>query len=108
MHAVIYRGFVYPEKEQEYIEAWQKIALYFIKHRGAIGSALHKTDQGEYIAYSRWPSKEVRDLSWQPSGNSNIFPEINEMIETLIICVDKNQPYEEINMNIVEDFLNAP
>lgn len=42
MHAVIYRGFVYPEKEQEYIEAWQKIALYFIKHRGAIGSALHK------------------------------------------------------------------
>lgn len=105
MYVVIYRGFVFPEKEQEYIEAWKKIACYFKTHRGAIGSALHKTEKGEFIAYSRWPTKEVRDLSWQSNSDVEISHEIDDAIRCLKSCLYVSKPNEEINMSLVEDFL---
>jgi len=39
--AVIYRGYIKPGKEVDYQNAWQKVAQYYVEHRGAIGSCLH-------------------------------------------------------------------
>lgn len=38
MFAVIYQGYLKPGRENEYQEAWSKVAQYFIEYRGAIGS----------------------------------------------------------------------
>jgi len=38
--AVIYKTYLKPGKEEEYKAAWHTIASYFVKSRGAIGSAL--------------------------------------------------------------------
>lgn len=43
MFAVIYRGYVKPNKEKEYRQLWHQIATYFVEKRGALGSCLHKT-----------------------------------------------------------------
>ncbi|MCD6056025.1 MAG: hypothetical protein K0R12_987 [Gammaproteobacteria bacterium] len=107
MFAVIYRGFIYPQQEKHYQEAWHCIAKYFIEHCGALGSALHKTTEGEYIAYSRWPDKAKRDAVW--GENANPVPEnIQQAIKVLKMCIDLGKSYDEIEMHVIhviDDFL---
>ena len=106
MFAVIYRGYIHPGHENEYKKLWKQVATYFIKNRGAIGSRLHKTTEGEYLAYSMWPDKKTRDASWGEHADINSLPkEIIEVTEKLKLCIDKNRPYDEICMNVVEDLL---
>lgn len=53
MFAVIYQGYLKPGRENEYQEAWSKVAQYFIEYRGAIGFCFHRTSDGLWVAYSR-------------------------------------------------------
>ena len=106
MFAVIYRGFVFPEKEEVYRENWKMVADYFKSERGALGSSLHKTAQGEYIAYSRWPDEETRNASW---GDRRVKApaDIDRAIVALESCIDRSQPYDEICMDVVNDQILA-
>jgi DNA-binding cell septation regulator SpoVG len=83
MFAVIYRAYLKTDKENQYQEYWKTIASYFVNERGALGSTLHKTAEGMWVAYSKWPDKRTRDASW-PSNKNSInkeFPlEIQEAI----------------------------
>lgn len=100
MFAVIYRGFVFLDREKEYQKAWRQVADYFVTHCGALGSSLHKSDEGEWIAYSKWPDKETRDASW--IGEVGLSDEIKLAIKNLRDCVDREKPYEEIAMNLID------
>ncbi len=105
MFTVIYRGFILEGKEQDYIAHWKVVANYFKEHRGAIGSTLHQASSGEYIAYSKWPNKVTRDASWG-KNSAALEPSVEESITKIKACIDHSRPYEEIEMNIVEDFLS--
>lgn len=102
MFAVIYRAFVYPHLDEEYRQHWKTIADYFIKHCGAIGSTLHQTAAGEYIAYSRWPHRETRDKYWGEEATHAFEDDIQQTITKLKACLDMSKPYDEIAMEIVE------
>jgi hypothetical protein len=107
MFAVIYQMYVKPGREQEYQEWWSKIACYFVEHRGAIGSCLHRGSDGLWLAYSRWPDKATRDASW-PGDNapSDELPEeIRQAILGIKDCVDQERKYPEICLEVVEDLL---
>ena len=73
MFAVIYRGYLKENCENQYRTAWKIVANYFIKNRGALGSSLHKAEDGMWLAYSRWPDKKTRDASWGDHAD-NDFP----------------------------------
>ncbi len=107
MFAVIYRAFLKPGTELEYQEAWRQVATYFVKYRGALGSCLHKTDDGMWLAYSRWPDKITRDASW-PGENAPSDSMPNE-VKTAIIkiqsCIEETQKFSEICMEVVDDLL---
>ena len=106
MFAVIYRGFIAEENEEEYRQLWSLIAGYFIEVRGAQGSRLHKTKSGEMLAYSCWPDKETRDVSWPGDNAPNeILPEV---IKQAIIKIKtlSTEPFEEIQMDVLEDKLS--
>lgn len=107
MFAVIYRSYIKPELENEYQKLWKQIAEYFIERRGAIGSCLHKTEDGIWLAYSRWPDKAIRDASW-PGENapSETLPnEIREAIVKIKECGDPDRKLPEICMEVVDDLL---
>lgn len=107
MFAVIYRGSILPGKEATYQQSWKQVATYFKKNRGALGSCLHKSETGEWIAYSRWPDKQTRDASW-PKDDAicqTISPEIREAILRLKECIDPDRPFEEICMELKNDLL---
>jgi heme-degrading monooxygenase HmoA len=100
MLAVIYKSSVYPEREKEFQQVWRKVANYFVTHCGALGSHLHKTENGEWIAYSRWPNKETRDTFW--IAETGLSKEIRTAIQTLKSCIDLTKPHEEICMNVID------
>jgi len=107
MFAVIYRSFIYPDREKEYKKMWKIIADYFVKHRGAIGSTLHQTEnEGEYIAYSRWPDLKTRDASWGDNAKNDLAHNVQDAIRRLKDCIDRTKPHDEICMDVVEDFIN--
>jgi quinol monooxygenase YgiN len=110
MFAVIYRAYTKKEKETEFQTLWHQVATYFKEHRGALGSALHKTEEGYWLAYSRWPDKATRDASWV-SGNfpSTRLPiEIQKAILGIKECIASEQHFPEICMELVEDLMFNP
>lgn len=107
MFAVIYQGYLKPGREEEYQKAWHQIASYFVSKRGAIGSCLHKAEDGKWIAYSRWPDKATRDASWPGEKDpSNELPEeIRQAILTVKGCIDPDRKLPDICMDVVRDLL---
>lgn len=109
MFAVIYRFKLRASQESEYIECWNKVASYFINERGAKGSCLHKAD-GLWVAYSRWPSKEMRDAAWpgKEVPNEALRLDIKEAISRMQLIQKENsdlEQFDEICMDVIEDKL---
>ena len=110
MFAVIYRGYLKNNKEGAYKNAWRLIAEYFIEEKGAIGSCLHQTSDGMWVAYSRWVSKEARDAAWpkdMESIDENYPIFIKDAIVTLKECVDEKRHLPEMCLDVVEDLLSG-
>ena len=107
MFAVIYRAYIKPGYELDYQKTWHQLVTYFVKNRGAIGSCLHKTSEGMWVAYSRWPDKATRDASW-PGLNApadDLPDEIKKAIVTIQNCIDQTQKLPDICMEVIDDLL---
>lgn len=107
MFAIIYRAKIKEGRQKEYRECWNKIAKYFIEHRGAIGSCLHQAKGNIWIAYSRWPTQTIKDASW-PSLNTTIKP--NDLPNDIAVTIDQmrdcfEEEFKEECMELVDDFL---
>ncbi|MBM3184260.1 MAG: hypothetical protein FJZ64_03035 [Chlamydiae bacterium] len=109
MFAVIYQGYVKPGQESAYQKAWNTVAQYFVKERGAIGSCLHRTSDGMWLAYSRWPDKKTRDASWpgKDDPSEELPDEIRKAVLIIKDCLDEERKMPEIHMEVVDDFLGG-
>ena len=107
MFAVIYQGYVKAGKESMYQETWNTVARYFVEKRGAIGSCLHRTPDGMWLAYSRWPDKKTRDASWPGKNDpSEELPDgIRKAIQIIKDCIDEERIMPDICMEVVDDLL---
>jgi len=107
MFAVIYQGYVKDGRDSAYQKAWNTVARYFIEKRGAIGSCLHRTPDGMWVAYSRWPDKKTRDASWPGEGapSEELPNEIRQAILMIKDCLDEERKMPDICMEVVEDLL---
>lgn len=50
---------------EEWENNWRDGTAYICKTFGSFGSSLHKTKDGYYIAYARWPNKQAWDEMMQ-------------------------------------------
>jgi len=67
---VIYRWALVPEKEQQFVSAWQSMTDEIRTHAGGLGSRLHKADDGTWVAYAQWPDRgtwERADVTTEPA-----------------------------------------
>lgn len=107
MFAVIYRNYIKEGQDEVFQQAWSEVANYFVQHRGAIGSCLHRSSDGLWIAYSRWPDKKTRDASW-PSDedpSAELPAEIRKAVLTIKSCLDLERSLPEIHMDVINDLL---
>jgi hypothetical protein len=107
MIAVIYQGYTKSGREDEYREAWNTVARYFVEKRGAIGSCLHRTPDGMWLAYSRWPDEKTRNASWpgKDDPSRELPDEIRKAILTIRDCLDEERKLPDICMEVIDDLL---
>ena len=107
MFAAIYQVYLKDGCENEYQELWNKIASYFIECRGAIGSCLHRSQDGLWLAYSRWPDRATRDASWPGENPSSeeLPEEIRNAISKIKDCIDQERKLPEICLEVINDLL---
>ena len=109
MYVAIYNSHLKPGTEDNYKAAWKTLANYFISHRGSIGSSLHKVEDGSWLAYSRWPSKELKEKSW-PTGEgiANDLPEeIQECARIIKASIDHDKLHTEKFMTLEEELTRS-
>jgi len=57
MKAAIYRWKVAPGNEEYFARRWHEITQDIMRDHGGGGSRLHRAENGDFVAYARWPSK---------------------------------------------------
>jgi heme-degrading monooxygenase HmoA len=62
--AVIYRWRLKPGLESQFVAAWERATRAIRTERGGLGSRLHRLEDGSWLAYAQWPSREV----WERAG----------------------------------------
>lgn len=59
MYIAFYRWKLKPGSEATFQKCWEEGTLLFRSEQKAMGSRLHKGDDGTYFAYAQWPSREA-------------------------------------------------
>ena len=75
MIAVLYRWKVKAGAEMAFREAWNAMTETIRVRHGTGGSRLHRTDDGEFVAYAVWPSRPHWEAAAKlPSTSSSSVP----------------------------------
>lgn len=96
MIAVIYRWHVDEKDAAEFQRRWHEITVEIVTHHGGGGSRLHRAENGEWVAYARWPSRADRDRAFADFSKKTTATPQREGMARLV---------EEIWMEIVDDLL---
>jgi quinol monooxygenase YgiN len=59
--AVIYRWRLKPGSEEAFRAAWETVTRTICREHGGLGSRLHRTAEGLWLAYAQWPDR----ASWE-------------------------------------------
>lgn len=60
---VIYRWRLHADHERAFVQAWTRATIRLRDERGALGSQLHRGNDGLWYAYAQWPSSAAREAS---------------------------------------------
>jgi len=56
---VVYRFRVRPGAEDNFCRGWTRLTKAIRDRRGGLGSRLHRTDDGLWLAYAQWPDRDT-------------------------------------------------
>src|SRR5688500_7109254 len=93
--AVLYRWKVQPDREEAFIAAWRGHTAAYMTI-GALGSRLHRGDDGALYAYAEWPSREA----WENAGARSPVD-----VATAALMRDCTLEFEARPLEVVADLL---
>ena len=93
--AVIYKWKLKAGTEVDFIEAWEEVTI-ALRERGSLGSRLHKSHDGYWIAYAQWPSEAARQKAFE-------IPFDLDASASMQACVSES--FEETRLELVSDLL---
>lgn len=99
MFTLIYRWRVHPGREQHFVDAWVRMTEIIRVREGSLGSRLHLTQDGLYVAYAQWPSQEA----WEASDEVEPTAEAIRLRRTIEECAVRLKP--DVRMAVVSDRL---
>jgi heme-degrading monooxygenase HmoA len=93
--AIHYRWRLKPGTDETFCAAWRTMTEAIRASHGSNGSRLHRTDDGEYVAYAVWPSREA----WQAAlGQAPSDPAAAAAMRD---CIDES--YGALPLEVVDD-----
>lgn len=100
MFAVLYRWRLKPGTEVAFREAWKAMTESIQSLHATGGSRLHRTDDGDLVAYAVWPGRqEWETASKLPSAN----PEAGARMRACIA-----QSFPTTTLEVLDDLLRGP
>jgi quinol monooxygenase YgiN len=100
MHAIIYRYHVDSDQAERFQEGWRRCSTAIRSTFGSYGARLHRSEDGLWVAYGRWPSAAARELHLR---KFDFDPASSDLMRGSI-----RQELPEIRLEIVEDLLDEP
>ena len=97
MFAVVYRWRLRPGQEQRFVEGWTRVTQAILAECGSYGSRLHRSPDGTWVAYARWPDATTRDACRHSETEGSSM--MREAVE---------EEFDEITLEISVDLLNEP
>jgi quinol monooxygenase YgiN len=99
MFAVLYRFKLKPGTEPTFREAWRAATEAIRKHYGTSGSRLHRTNDGDLVAYAVWPDR----AAWERArGLPSVSPESGAAMRACMV-----EPATVTPLDVVDDLLVA-
>ncbi len=95
MFAVIYKFKIKSGMEWKFQEAWSTMTHEFLNIHGGLGSCLHKDDDGNFLAYARWPNRQL----WEANKTIINVAAMKDMKD----CIEQSSP--PIPLECVKDLL---
>ena len=86
--AVLYRWSVEPEKEDYFLKRWHEGTKKLRHEYGSLGSCLTRAENGDFLAFARWPSEQARADAFAARGSTEPWPGIVSFEETKLRVVD--------------------
>ena len=83
--AVLYRWRLTPGMEATFREGWERVTVQLKQHRGALGSRLHLAEDGTWVAYAQWPSREAWTIAIPPLRVSDAWCDDNDATRRLLV-----------------------
>lgn len=99
MFAVIYRWNVVPGGEARFVAAWEALTHRLRDERGALGSRLHRAEDGGFLAYAQWPDR----AAWEASNAAG--PVDAELVRDLDLLVAER--LEPMPLELESDLLET-
>ena len=84
--AVLYQWQIKPGKIRQFADAWAEMTAELRIQRGALGSRLHRSEQGTWMAYAQWPSRALYERSGE------LEPVCPEALDRLLDAVADTWP----------------
>jgi heme-degrading monooxygenase HmoA len=82
MFVVIYRWKIKPGSEERFRSAWSEATRAIALRYGALGSRLHRADDGDWLAYAQWPSRARWEaMRGGPPADAATAAEMRDCIE---------------------------
>lgn len=94
---VIYRWRFESGSEASGIAAWSRLTKAIARELGGLGSRLHRTEEGWYVAYAQWPD----EATWQ-AAQSAPSPDPQASNELASAIVERLPP---IRLKVEQDLL---
>ncbi|MEZ5980305.1 MAG: antibiotic biosynthesis monooxygenase [Planctomycetota bacterium] len=95
--AVVYRWKLRAGGEERFAAAWGAVTAILRERCGALGSRLHRADDGTHLAYAQWPSREAWKAA-DPEGG-DVLALRDAMAEEVL------ERYPPMPLEIVADLL---
>jgi heme-degrading monooxygenase HmoA len=96
MFVVVYRFRVREGSEELFQQAWEKRTHEIAERNGGLGSRLHRTEDGAFIAYAQWPSREV----WQEAGKDTADTDARRAVADTLVGAEV-----VFEMDVIQDLL---
>ncbi|MEO8385265.1 MAG: antibiotic biosynthesis monooxygenase [Betaproteobacteria bacterium] len=97
--AVLYRWKLHSGMEDSFVEACSRVSALLLKHRGSLGSRLHRGDDGIWVSYAQWPSAAARTAAFAAGP---VDAEASSQMRAAIA-----ETFPEIVLESVADFMVA-
>ena len=94
---VIYRWRLHPGKERQFQQAWERATPALMRLRGALGSRLHCAEDGTWVAYAQWSSRQA----WE---QSRALPSVDPYASRQMLEAEA-EAYAPVLLTPVADFL---